>query len=64
MAEEKETAVELKFEHEGKTYRPILENVFIPGLGNRTALEICADEKAQEYLVKEGCVGTIIEVVK
>lgn len=66
MAKKKSSdSQELTFKHQGdgKSYRVILPGVEIPGIGTRTALEICADTKAQEYLVKENCIGTVIEEI-
>lgn len=63
LAEKKAAAGELHFVHEGEVYKPLIPAVFIPRIGKRTALEICADEEAQAYLVREGCVGTVIEKV-
>lgn len=58
-------ADELKqFLFQGKRYRPIVAKIHIPNIGERTALEICVDKDAQSYLVKEGCVGSVIEEIK
>jgi hypothetical protein len=55
------------FQYKGKTYRVNskgIPKVNIPGIGIRTCGEILLDEKAQEYLVEKGCVGSVIlEVV-
>lgn len=64
IEEKKEEAGELHFVFNDRVFKPILPKVFIPGIGERTALEICVDEQAQEYLVKENCVGTVILEVK
>ena len=54
------------FQYGGKSYRVrAKENpaVNIPTIGIRTAAEILVDKKAQAYLVKAGCVGTVLEEV-
>lgn len=48
---------------EGKKYRIRLPKVHIPGIGERTALELAVDEEAQEWLIKNNCVGSVIEEV-
>jgi hypothetical protein len=58
-----EAAGELHFVHSDRVYVPAMPKVHIPGLGVRTALEICIDEEAQEYLVKSGCEGTVIKEI-
>jgi hypothetical protein len=64
MAKKKVSLKEGEFSYKGKVYKSIMHAVDIPGLGVRTALEISVDEEAQEYLVKNGCVGSVIvEVV-
>lgn len=50
----------LHFVKEREVYRPLLMAVNIPEIGVRSALEICVDEEAQEYLVQH-CIGTVIE---
>ena len=60
----KENAGPVHFVRNGKVYKPLVPAAIIPGLGRRTALEICADKKAQDYLIREGCVGSVIEEVK
>jgi hypothetical protein len=50
------------FEHDGEKFEVILPKAQIPGIGIRTALEICTDEKAQAYLVRR-CVGSVIRLV-
>jgi hypothetical protein len=52
-----------EFEYDGKKYKSILPAIEIPGIGIRTALEIAADEEAQAYLIKQGCVGTVIKEI-
>lgn len=52
-----------QFKLGNKVYEPIIPKVFLPGIGVRTALEIASDEEAQSYLVKEGCIGSVIKEV-
>lgn len=59
----KKKAGEVHFVHEGEVYVPQMPKVQIPGLGTRTALEICADEEAQAWLISEGCVGSVLRKV-
>lgn len=59
----KYTLKEGEFSFKGKVYKAIIHAVEIPKLGKRTALEIAADPEAQAYLVKEGCIGSVIEEV-
>lgn len=63
LAEKIERAGELHFVIEGKVYKPIISKVFIPGIGERTALEICIDDHAQAYLLRENCIGSVIEEI-
>lgn len=59
----KEAAGVLHFVHGGRVFKPLIPAVFIPGLGRRSALELCTDKAAQDYLIKEGCVRSVIEEV-
>ncbi len=52
------------FSCKGKKYRMLIGKVFIPGLGERTAAEVLQDIAAQEYLVKENTIGSVIQEVK
>ena len=53
-AKTKETPVTVnQFKFEGKVYQVTIPIMNIPGIGIRTALEVCADPEAQAYLV--GC---------
>lgn len=63
LEEKKQRAGEIHFVYEGRVFKPKLPRVIIPGIGKRTALELCFDEKAQEYLVKENCIGSVIEEI-
>lgn len=56
-------AGKVHFVFEGEVYKPLMPRVFIPGIGRRTALEICADKEAQAYLIREGAIGTVIEKI-
>lgn len=51
------------FTCEGKKYRVRLPKVNIPGIGLRTALELAVDTEAQQWLIKNNCIGSIIEEV-
>jgi len=64
LAAKKTAAGEVHFVHEDRVFVPIVPKVFIPGIGYRTALEICADEKSQAYLINEGCIGSVISEVE
>lgn len=48
------------FELDGKQYKIIIPQVNIPGIGILTAAEILLSAEAQEYLVKEKCIGSVI----
>lgn len=48
---------------EGKRYRAKLQKVNIPGIGMRTALELAIDSEAQLWLIKNNCIGSVIEEV-
>jgi len=51
------------FQHDGKKYRVRLQKVNIPGIGVRTALELANDSEAQQWLIDNNYVGSIIEEV-
>lgn len=51
------------FSYEGKSYKVILPRVHIPDMGIVTALDILSDRAAQEYLVKNNAVGSVIQEV-
>lgn len=51
------------FENDGKTFRVIIHAVQIPGVGVRTAAEICHDEEAQQALIEANCIGSVLEEV-
>lgn len=56
----------IEFDYKGKTYKvndKAFPKVHIPNIGERTAAEIGVDPKAQEYLVKNDCIGTVISLV-
>lgn len=63
LEEKKQRAGELHFVIEDRVFKPILTKVFIPGIGDRTALEICIDDEAQKYLIDENCIGSVIEEI-
>jgi len=51
------------FEVNGKTYKVNAETfpqINVPGVGILTAAEVLLSTEAQEYLVNEKCVGTVI----
>lgn len=52
------------FVYGNRVFVPLLNRVVIPGIGRRTALELCADEEAQAYLVKENCIGSVIKEIE
>ncbi len=54
-------AAPAEFEYDGKKYEVIMPKVFIPGIGERTALEVCVDEDAQTYLVKSNTIGSVLK---
>jgi hypothetical protein len=58
MAKSK-TNADLTFEFGGKKYQVIMHAVHIPGIGERTALEITADEVAQAYLVETALAASL-----
>lgn len=63
-AKTKETPVtENQFKFEGKVYRVTIPIQNIPGIGIRTALEVCADPEAQAYLVGCNTLGHGLEEV-
>lgn len=62
IEEKKERAGEIHFVYDNRVFVPIIPNVDIPGIDKRTKLEICADEKAQEFLVKK-CIGSVIKEI-
>ena len=63
LSKKKVELPEYCFTYEDKTYKVILPKVFIPGIGVRTKLEIVTDEASQAYLVKENCIGSVIEEI-
>ncbi len=50
------------FTYGGNDYRVIIEKLIIPGIGERTRLEILVDEKAQAALVnsKSGFIKKVL----
>lgn len=62
-AAKKAPAAENHFEFEGKKYKVLIPKMNIPGIGERTSLEVCVDEEAQAYLVGCNCLGSVIEEV-
>ncbi len=63
MAKKEQALPSNQFEHEGNIYEVILPKINIPELGIRTALEVCVDKAAQDYLVNNGCIGSVIREV-
>lgn len=57
-----ETAGDLHFVFGDKVYTPKYPKIIIPHLGERTALEICVDEEAQEFLVKNCADSLLTEI--
>lgn len=49
---------------DGKKYRVKLKKVVIPGHGERTALELCNDAAAQQWLIETGNCSVIEEAVE
>ncbi|THU34244.1 hypothetical protein FAM09_24815 [Niastella caeni] len=48
---------------DGKKYRVKLPKVRIPEIGERTALELAVDVEAQQWLIKNNCIGSVLEEV-
>lgn len=56
----KEKAGPVHFVYDNRVFIVKLPRCNIPGIGKRTAIEICTDEKAQAWLIKENCIGSVI----
>lgn len=41
-----------QFTLDGKTYEVVIPKMIIPGIGQQTAADVCANKAAQQYLVK------------
>ena len=52
-----------QFEFNGKQYEVIMGKVNIPLLGVLTANEIAVEPAAQEYLIVNNCLGSIIKEI-
>jgi hypothetical protein len=51
------------FENGGKKYKVLMPRVYIPGIGERTALELANDKKGQDYVIKENAIGSVIKEI-
>lgn len=55
IADRVKKAGELNFVFEGRVFKTVKPKTDIPGLGIRSAIEICCDPIAQKYLVENKC---------
>lgn len=57
------TGTDNTFQLDGKTYKVLIPKMNIPEIGERTALEVCADPEAQQALIDRNCIGSVLEEV-
>lgn len=51
-----------RFVYDGEQYEVVFKKLNVPGIGIRTAVEVCVDPRSQKYLV-EKCLGTAVKRV-